>query len=273
MTLTSATATYWDVDGTSLQTFAWNIRSRGGDRMAPPPVRGGNLEVPGLHGRVWRPKVPDQRVIGLDMWVIGARSDGTIVDEAEFDKNWRALRALLWNPLAQLTLTKRFYVDGVLVTASGLAQFDKGLNPEITGGRRAKFDVDLMMADPWFYGDVVEVPALSPGGSETVDVAGDWPTWMVRFTVNGPLASPRLTVGDRWVQYDGLVAQGDVAVVDVGLFTADQRVADAWSKAAGYVTHSGGSRWLELPLGESEIALSAQSGTGTVDVSFKPVWM
>lgn len=268
--MTNSTPTFWSVDGTSLQTFAWNIQTRGGDRMAPPPMRGDNDEVPHIEGLVWKPKIAGPRVMSLDMWVIGADADGTVQDEAAFDTNWNALRALLWNPRAQLAVTKRWEDSGVQ-SAVGYAQFTAGLNPTITGGRRAKFSVDLLMADPWFYGSPIVIPTLNAGNpSEAFTVIGDWHTNAIDVAITGPLTVPRLTKANGdWMEFNGPTLIGETTDIDVNSYEADTDGA----KAAGYVSKSGGIRWLELSPGAETLTFSTQAGTGDVDVTYQPVWM
>lgn len=161
--MTNSTAQFWDADGTSLQTLARNLKTWGGDREGVPDFRGEDTLVPYRAGRKWVPKVPDSRTIGLSGWVVGANDDGTIGDVETFRKNWKVLRRLLWTPGRQIALTRRWLDPdtGLLVTATAMAEYAGGLTPEMTGPNRADFQVDLHLADPFFYGEPVVVELTS----------------------------------------------------------------------------------------------------------------
>lgn len=175
--MTNTTPEFWAVDGVSLQTFAYNITTWGGDRQAPPPARGDNITVPGEVGSIWSPKIPDSRTMTLAMWVQGATEDGTYPADAsriqQFEQNWSMLRKLLWDPYRQFTLTKQIVTPAHLVadiafpastiTVAAKAQFAGGLNPTMIGhGGAATFSVDLFLADPFFYGPEVQAPVGFP---------------------------------------------------------------------------------------------------------------
>src|SRR3982751_5668716 len=86
------------VDGTRLDTLAWNIETITG-RIGVPGVRGANAQVPGRHGSIFTPnKTYDEREFVLSMWVNGCDVDGLIPggssDLAEFRKNVDTLSLL-----------------------------------------------------------------------------------------------------------------------------------------------------------------------------------
>lgn len=285
--MTNSVTTYWDVDGVSLQTYAWDINSLG-SRIAAIPLRGDNVKIPYAAGEVWVPKVPDSRTITLDMWVLGGDRNGAILDEDTFQQNWESLRALLWQPDRQLALTKRWYtwVPGVapedppvktMLTATGYAEFKQGLNPAVFSKRAAKFTVDLFMADPFFYGPVVELDRITMASPDlTFDVPGDWATPAIDVQYTGPLAAPRLTVTSRtpnvWMNYAGAILDSETADIDCNSYRAVYHSGGGDVKTSGHVTHSGSNRWLEFRPGETTLHLSAQTGTGFADVSYQPVW-
>lgn len=304
--MTDTTETYWDADGQSLQTFAFNIVTLGGDRMAPIPVRGDDITVPYMPGTVWTPKVPNQRVISLGMWVIGANEDGTIPDDEDgrrtFDKNWRMLRRLLWRYRTQFTLTKRFWVPtedleaaGVditelpqngswsLISASAKASYHSGMEPMMSGPSRAAFVVNLLLSDPYFYGDTITIPFSTstepedPGPVQGVFILGDDRTTEITFDYEGPLTSPTFTLTEEpstpWIRYGSDVADGDSAQVKVKTFSAVHTDSLATYGSSGYVQHYGDRFWFFLDPGERTIALSVQEGTGTADLIYRPAYL
>lgn len=309
--MTNSTETYWDVDGVSLQTFASNITTLGGDREAPPPVRGGSVRIPYMPGSLWVPGVEDERTISLGMWVVGTNEDGSIPTNEDmrrtYDRNWRMLRRLLYRPRRQFTLTKRFWVEtqelvdaGVnvaslttmgswaLYTASARASYAGGLNPDRSGQARGVFTVDLRLNDPYFYSEELEIlfstqtGGSNPGPVRTIQVLGDGRTHAIEMDFQGPLTSPQFTndsatddVGaalSLWARYGTVVADGESATVRVKDFSATHYPTGDPFKSSGYVQHDGDKFWLWLEPGETELALSVQAGTGTGSIRYRPGW-
>lgn len=304
--MSNSTETYWDIDGISLQTYAWNIETLGGDRMAPPPVRGDDLIVPYLPGTVWAPKIPDARVISLGMWVLGSDEQGNIPNDENsrrtFDRNWRKLRNLLFRPRKQFTLTKRFWVetedliaagvdttglltdgDWTLYVASAKASYAGGLSPNMTGPNRAAFTVDIRLSDPFFYSEPITVPfsmqtgGANPGPQHTIEILGDGRTSDILVDFVGPLTSPQITAvdadGDPWVRYATVIADGETAHIDIKMYSANQTSESVTFKSSGYVLHFGDRAWLFLDPGPVDLSLSAQEGTGTAVLTYRPAWL
>lgn len=274
--MTNSTETFWDVDGVSLQTYAFNITTLGGDRLAPPGLRGDNLVVPAAPGRRFMPKVVDSRTITLGMWVIGANEDGSVPSSssAKFDENFRKLRRLLWTPNREVILTKRFYVDGVLKTASAKAQFAGGLSPSMNQRARAVFTVDLFLADPYFYG-AEQVQTLSTG-SQTVSIDGDDMTRAVRFTVDGPRKNVKIrnSTLNVDVEYHGDLNTGDNVNISVKDFTSvtDPSGMDPF-RSVGSIRHSGDPFWFLLQDGDNTVVVSSDTGIGPVTMAYQEVWL
>lgn len=302
----NSTETFWSADGVSLQTYATNIATLGGDRLAPPPLRGDDIVVPYRPGSVYVPKVVDKRIITLGMWVIGANPDGSIPTNESgrrtFDRNWRALVKLLWTPRKQITLTKRFWVptadlvaggmslvglpqDGLwtLIEATAKASFAGGLVPTMGGPSRAAFTIDLLLCDPYFYGTALTVPfstsvvAPAPGPLRTIQVLGDDRTTAISFAFSGPLTSPKFTLTNYenapWFRYATLIAAGDSATVDVKAFSAKHTASLTTYASSGNAQHYGDRFWFFLDPGSSALALSVQEGTGTGTLTYSPVYL
>lgn len=305
--MTNTTETFWDVDGVSLHTYAFNIETLGGDRAAPPPVRGDDVLVPYLPGTRFVPKVPDARVMTLGMWVIGANEDGTVPDDGDarlaYEYNWRMLRKLLWRYRTQFTLTKRFWVptqdlvdagvslagktqrgSNTLIEASAKAAFHSGLAPAMDGPARARFTVDLRLSDPYFYGEQVTIPFSTstapgdPGPTQTRKILGDDRTTDITFALEGPLTAPQFTVTsdsvNPYIRYATVIADGDDVMIDVKRFRAQHTdtLSTYWS--SGYVSHYGDRPWFYLdPDDDATIALTVQSGTGVGALTYRPAWL
>lgn len=274
--MTNTTDTFWSVDGVSLQTHAKNIQTLGA-RFSPPPLRGEDILIPYAKGRRWVPKVADSRVIPLAMWVRGYNDDGSVSANAvrKFEENWRALRNLLWTPDRQVLLQKRFYVNGLLRSATAKAQFSGGLEPTMIGRAGAKFVVDLTLADPYFYDDELKTFNLV-NGNNTLAVLGDVPTENLKLTINGSRNNTIVRAPNRniQVQYTGNLATGDTAVIDVPIRSAQTTPSGVPTyDSNGRVIHSGAAHWLDLAPNSDVINLSSTSGAGLVVLQGRGAWI
>jgi hypothetical protein len=273
----NSTDIYWDVDGVSLQTFAFDIQTIGGDRLAPPPLRGRDLLIPYTPGELYVPKQVGARVITLDMFVLGCNEDGSIPTgsaSAKFDENFRKLRQLLWTPNRRFVLTKRFYADGQVRTAKALAQYAGGLAPSMTGRTRAVFSVDLRLSDPYFYEDPISTTLYT--GTQDVFVAGDDCTRAIGLYVNGPRDNVKIrnTSLDVQVEYPLDLSSGDTLTIDVKQFNAvtDPANASPWN-STGRIRHAGDAHWMLLQPGINTLVVSSSSGIGGVFMSHQAVWL
>ena len=222
-------------------------------------------------------KVVDARTITLGMWVIGAEEDGSMptgTAAAQFDENFRKLRSLLWTPNRQITLTKRFYVNGVLKTASAKAQFVSGIAPVMQGRTRAVFTVDLRLSDPYFYGPEVNVALAN--GSQTVTIGGDDITRAIKLHVDGPRVNVKVRNNtlDVDVEHISNLSSGDDLDIDVKNYTAvtDTTLLPAFN-SVGSIRHTGSPHWLLLQPGANSITVSSTSGTGLVTLTYQEAWL
>lgn len=294
--MTTTTDEYWAVDGVSLQTYAYNIQTLGGDRMAPPAPRGSNIDVPYRPGSIWTPRVPGDRTISLGMWVTGANPDGTMPSQdsvrRNFDRNWKTLTRLFAGYRKQFTLTKRFWiptadltaagataqalkVDGSwsLIEASAQASWSSGLSPAMNGPARAAFTVDILLSDPFFYSDEISV-TFAAGASVVTTYLGDDRTNHVNVEFRGPSTTPRLrhTAQGQWVQYSAALVSGAVVNVDVDNFSATRTQSGATTPVSGSIEHTGDRFWYYVEPGRSTAGYSVASGTGTAILKYRPAW-
>lgn len=265
----ATTAEYWDIDGTELNTLAYNIESWGGSRLAPPPVRGENVHVPFRPGRIWVPKYADERIISLGMWVKGVTTAGAVPAEGaddKFNQNWDTLLNLFYRPYEQFDLTKRWYEATVLKSATARAAWHDGMSPDMWARRGATFVVDLMLADPYFY--ATEVTQTIELGTEALVHPGHDLTHKVTVEFHGPLTNPVLSnnrpVPDVSLSYTGVVDTGEVLTVDCAARTAD---LDGTPVA---VENDGSHFYMLLLPGSQQMELTADAGTGHAVVSYQP---
>lgn len=248
--MVNTTEAYWDVDGVSLNTYARNIRTLGGDRVAPPPQRGDNPQVAFRPGRRFEPQIPDERVITLGMWVLPHDEDGDPQpgnQRGAFNENWRTLTDLLYRPWRLFDLTKRWFDDraGTLHAATAKATYAGGLSPdEMMGPHAARFTVDLLLADPYFY--TVEKSATVSAGGKVIHPGQDR---TVKMEVD-LAAGARLTndTAGVWVENNGSAA----TTVDTWAFSSS-------GVSVGDLANDGDFFWMVLLPGTNEF-----SGDGTI---------
>jgi hypothetical protein len=274
----NSTEEYWSLNGVSLHQFGWSVATVGGSRYDLPPRRGGNTTYAYRPGQVHRGKLADSRTITLLMWVTGT-DPGTGAPTGDttlaFNDSWDFLRRLVWKPGgAQVTLTRRWFltVGGVktLVVADAQAEIADAMTPTMTGRARADFSMNLLLADPYFYGPQVSVE-LASGQSATVDNPGHDLAGHAGLQVDliGG-TNPRLTNATPappvWVQYTG--SPGGTLTLDTGRFTAN-RASDG-ANLIGGVSHGGARHWMALLPGANQLSLT---GGGSAQLRFRPPYV
>ena len=273
----------------SLQQGWLGIATIGGSRFGLPTLRGSDIEVAFRAGTSRRRKFPNARTITLVMWEAGV--DQTTNAPAQdqrlaWNDNWRELRQMFWlrDGLGSLQgmLTRRWFlsVGGPgIVQASAMAEIAGGMEPTMTGRTRADFSVDLLLADPYFYGVKKAVTVAAGNSSLLVNdgegVVGEGqPGGLASFQVvlTGPLTTPTLlnvTAGVS-VTYLGTIGSGTSVTLDILSYTA---VDSAGVNRIAQVKHAGSRMWLCLLAGQRSVntlELSTLSGadTGTANVSW-----
>jgi len=280
--MSNSTLEYWDINGVSLNQYCWNITSIGGSRYSVPPKRGDNTKYPNKHGRVFRPKKMDSRVITLQMWAIGIKPDDSYPSDQElqFNDNWQALRTLLYSLDDELTLTRRWRttVDGVptITEASAQCELSSNLDLTMTGRTRGTFSVDLLLPDPMFYGDEISVD-FDPGDSLTVVNPGDglaFQNMSIRF--DGELWTPKLRNITKdpeiWVQANTLVQPTTYVDLDVTNFDAFRSYDN--TTITGSIKHSGSKPWFALWPGSNTVKFESSGvSTGSATLTFRPAYL
>ena len=271
----STTTEFWDVNGTSLSTLAWNIDTLNG-RQRVPMLRGEDTKVPFRPGAIWRPKQPDSRTLTLAMWVLGCNTDGSapvgMNARSKFNDNREALIKLFFSPDTQLNLTKRWLSGGSIKSATALAELVSDMDATMLGIDGAQFVVDLRLADPYFYGASTTPAALAVSVGAAVVNPGMAAVQKMTIVFNGALTNPRLTNSTTgvWVQYTGTIAGGASVTLNTDLFTA---VTSASANVIGSITHQGARNWLPLRVGSNTLTLTASAGTGTATITFQPPYI
>jgi len=260
----------WEVDGIPLSTYAWNVTSLGG-RLSTPGLRGSNVEMAYRPGAEFRPKVAASRSVNLGMWVTAAdpNSDTGLPagadPRASFMSNLRFLQKLFYQPGRQLSLKRKWTDLSGSYEATAKAQLVSAINPVMNGRLRATFVVDLLLADPFYYGAVQNVPI---SGTTVLTNPGDdfSPKNLVISFTGG--TNPRLTNNTPspvvYVQYTGTVS--GTLVVEVSIPRA--RIGSTVVNSA--ITSSGSMWWMQLFPGINSLTLT---GGGTCSVAYTPVYI
>lgn len=302
------TEEWWSIDGESLHQYGWSVVTFGGARYDVPPRRGSNITLAYRPGQRHRPKLLDQRVISLVMFMVGMdpATGGDPGDQRlRFNDSWDFLRRLVYKSIAhsggRVTLTRRWRLSapefpdsssdpdvithgmpGVpaegsrIVVASQQAELSGDMAPSMTGRMRADFQIDLTLADPYFYGDEVTT-TLNPGDTSLVWNDGHDIAAHAEMEVDliGPLTNPVLTnlsTGpDTWVKYNGVIGAGQTVRLRPGLFLA-QLITSGNANRIGMISHYGARMWMQLLPGVNKLNLTA-SGSGSAVIRYRPPYI
>ena len=275
----NTTVDYWDVDGISLNTFVQNLESWGGSREEPAPFRGENQKIPYAYGERFVEKMPARRTMGLRGWMTSERTGPD--SEANLKLNWREFRKLLWRPHEEFSLTRRWTdAAGAPLVATGLAQYKSGLSPEINGNQSLKFEVELEMADPFFYAPERSL-LLTNGVYATILEPGDHPTKKMFVDLVGPLTTPKLT----FIQGAGTpttistmsyptIATGTTVLIDIENFKATETTSGVTTKTSTKVTNTLTPEWARMGRYTTlnpRVLLNG-AGTGTATLRYRPAY-
>ncbi len=276
--MANTTETYWSVNGVSLQTLGFNISTQGGHE--PPPLRGDDTTIPYRVGQVLSDRIPDSRTEPFKMWAIGLSEDGlqgAYGPRAEYEKNYKKIRALLYNQGRPFQLTKRWkeYGSGTVKSATATAVYSGGLAESMTGPARSTFGFDAWLADPFYYG-AEETINFTPSATSTqnVTILGDYSSTLITLQVNGARTNFRLTnvTEQHYVNVNTAIAAATSVTVDVDKWTAKRSVSP-FNDVIKTVTHFGNKHWLSLRPGAQTLTLTSTSGTGSAVLKYIPRWL
>lgn len=285
------TAEFWTFNGVTLNQPWWNIATVGGSRFSAPVLRGANYTVPFQSGQIQRAKFPDSRVITLLMWTAGVNQSTGNPDPTNqmlaWNNNYQQLRDVFYNigaagsfpsPLVrQWNITQGGSTS--LVAATAQAEIASTMEPTMTGRTRADLSVDLLLADPYFYG-AQQTQTFSRNAAANLTNLGEGVCpeangAVLTLTFNGLLTNPTLTNSTAGVSvtYTGTVATGggNVVVLDCTNFLA----TGPSGNVIGNVSHAGARRWMLLLSQINSLTLTSTGGsdTGTCVVTWTPPYL
>lgn len=276
MPVVVSTDEYWDVNGTALNTYAYNISTLTG-RTGTTGLRGEDQEQAYRPGRGFRAKVPDSRTLPLTMWVQGSdptsAGSGSPDHSAQFRSNLQMLEELFYSPREQFTLTKRWRDLTGLHTAAAKGQVISPILPTHSKNR-ATLVVDVFLADPFFYDTTPVVVPVALGTPSTATNPGiDTTPNHLTVVFTGPLTDPVLKNTtpnpDISLSYIGTIAGGASVTVDV----ANSLATLGSTRVNNNLRYSGSILPMEVFPGVNSFTLTASSGTGTATVTYRPAYL
>lgn len=240
------------INGVSLDTYAY-MATNVSALLTVPARRGENVVVPGRHGQIKTPnKRFDANEIVLPLILVGASPNGTIpsgsTEQAQFFARRDELLRLIYADDAVLAWTPDVAnVDPIetRVEVVDVLDFTRSYVEPL-----AKVSVALTLIDA-FWRDTADVTTAIEGESGTTVeltefVGATAPMTDLQVTFHGPVNNPKLTFGERWVQYNGVLTLDQELVLDCGTWTASPGVGDPWSPDPRQVLRGRGPSWLEI---------------------------
>jgi hypothetical protein len=275
----------WYFNGTPLQDQygSWNITTLGGSRFGVPTYRGQNVQVPYRAGQSWLGKYPDQRTITLTMWTDGQGSsslDAATYPASDqrlaFNNNLQSIRQLFFTRgaagSAQGQLQRNWYLTqgtNKLVTSTAMAEIAGSMDLTMNGRTNAAFSVDLLLADPYFYGALQTVAVTTTTVVTTLGegiVGEGFPSSVAAFTValSAPATVSNATAGG--VSFT--VSSGPSFPVTVDVL--NNTVTDSGgNNVCANFSHAGSRLWMALLPGANSIHTTA----GTATFRFNDVYI
>lgn len=229
--------------------------------------------MPYRSGQNFRQKYPDQRTISLTMWLDGSGSANhawpAVDNRLAFNDNWQLLRQSFWTRNAtgsvQGSLQRNWYYtqsgSPTLVTSTALAEIAGSMDLTMNGRTGAAFTVDLLLADPHFYGTTRSQAITSSGGTITAlgegNVGDGFYSTVNSFTIvcSAPATVVNFTAGVSFT-----LATGPTYPVTVDVLNGTV-MDNAGVNQISKFTHAGSRLWMVLLNGANVIDNSAGTAT------------
>lgn len=262
--MTVTTAETLTVDGVVLNTLAKNIESLSG-RLKVPPLRTGNITVPGRHGtlRTSR-KLYEEGEIVLPMWVRGVDDDGNFSSRQKFYENIDILTNLFRPGSGQMLEVVHTLADGS--SRKVFAECTEAIDFTMTGRTLGKFSVALRVPSVfWVDPQQISVDLTMGSAGPIAQLSGTTaPIEDAVFTIIGPATNCRVEAyydgkalpNPNYFQYNAAIPAGQSLVVDCStwnLYGNNGLVVDYTN-----FYQVGGARWLTLVPGRNRTPPAAR---------------
>lgn len=236
------------VDGTRLDTLAWNIETRQG-RDTEAAVAGENLDTGMRDGVIWTPhkKRGPGRLV-LSMWVGGTDEDGAVPagndDYFKYTTNLDNLKRMFGVTHRLLDVRLQMDVAGDNIRQA-MCEKTTIITPDMFAGYpyTAKFAVELTIpgaflqdvADSNYDSDILIPAGITTGTVVSLPAPFPQATAPMRdlyVVVDGPATNPKVTDNrnGHYVQFNGVVANGSQWVVNTALWTSKLGVGIAFTQ-------------------------------------------
>lgn len=227
--------------------------------IALPPLRGEDFLTMGLAGRLFVPKVPDSRKIGLEFLLTDSIHAGLIpemLDEL----------AGIFADRSQGDLV-HYHPDGTIRTAQAEVMSWMPADSKSNIGALYLGIADFQLAYPWFLGQSladVQTPGSSPFNWTLTNPGTVEATHLV-LDILGPIANLTLLNNTNGVSLtcNVTVASTKHLVIDCGAFTA---LNDSVNAIAS-VLHSGSLAFMSLEPGPNALTLTGTGITGATQIT------
>lgn len=270
---------YWELDGVPLTTPAWNIQELDGLEGLP-SRRGSNIVAAYHPGEIWRPKQHGVSTKTMLMWICWKDQDGNeeVTREGrwgQFNRNLENFKAMIGDPVVQHTLKRYMYLDGVLVTRAFTVECTSTMQMKYAENDfwpSAEFALDFVLADPYAYGDDIVVN-LSLASPLVHTMPGSIGVRKMQIHFDGQLINPVLTNNTNVVvlSYGATIAAGTGTLdVDTEYFTA---IDDGGNNQLALVTHTGAREFFKMVVGDNNLLLSDDGGTGSATITYAPPYL
>lgn len=269
------------VDGTTLNTYAWNISTFSG-RSGVPEVRGEDHVVAYRNGQRWRRKYWEPRTETWSMWVLGCDADGNAPPSGTsrrelFNQNLFALKKLFSVRHRQLAIQKTVAMPGADLVLTAQAEVIAAWDPEmVAAGTRGTFTVDMHLADPMWYGPEI-VENIEPGLTVPVTNPGTAAATKMTIVFGAGLLHPYLenTTLGQLVAYDADVLAADPITLDTDLFTAKN--ASSASVVGKVIAEGEEYSWMTLLPGLNNLEAGRYGGGsiggGPLTLTYRPAYL
>ena len=263
----------WQFNGVSLNSKAWSVIEVP-EGLGTPGLRGNNIQVPFQNGKRWIKKRYEERIVMLLMWVRGLDSlTGKLPSgKSENDVLYENIDYLssVFGKQGQYVL-KRILPDGTVREA--VAEVYRPVTFGKTQTGYAKFAVEFMLSDPFFYAPLptVETKAVASLTQEwSHENPGTAPVTDAVITLTGPMESPKLEFLDTdvWLQYQGTIASGESVVVSTGDFKCTKGETNMLSA----IKHGGDAYWLLLNSGYNQLRITNGVPGGSIKLEYYPAF-
>ena len=272
-------------DGVSLKNYGFGISLVGG-LSGVPPRAGSNASVAYRRGALFRPKVFGQVTKSLTMWVdcrdpdTGLYAPGAnhMARVGQRNENLQQIYRIFGNPKVQINLARDIVLAGgskeTWTAKCEYAGDALNVNFNDNSDEETNFNIDLLFADPFWYGPLYTGPTITAGGGAFVVAnSGDLDAVDLTVTISAvgsTLVNPVLTNSTNGVSFtiNTSISSGDSVVVETK-YPRVKRTSDS-ANLIGSVTSSGARQFMTAERGNNNMTLTATSGAGNAVVSFYP---